>query len=165
MCARQTLLEAVLEVGRDRCLLGHSELDAFEVVQGRVRRAEEGVVEYGKCLRFYEVKARGGADVVGDIAQLGGGDARDERQQLANIVLRDLIGVRMLSEQAQITAIQELSNAYLKRWPAMMPGQTAPNPHVLVVALREVAGLLQQLGNAPTPVQVGTNEQQLGYVC
>lgn len=74
-------------------------------------------------------------------------------RSLVDIVLRDLIGVRMLSEQAQITAIQELSNAYLKRWPAMMPGQTAPNPHVLVVALREVAGLLQQLGNAPTPVQ------------
>lgn len=76
-------------------------------------------------------------------------------RSLVNIVLRDLIGVRMLSEQAQIAAIQELSNAYLKRWPAMMPGQTAPNPHVIVVALREVAGLLQQLGNAPTPAQVG----------
>lgn len=75
-------------------------------------------------------------------------------RSLVVIVLRELIGVRMLSEQAQISAIQELSNAYLKRWPAMMPGQTAPSPHVLVVALREVAGLLQQLGNAPTPVQV-----------
>ncbi|EKM52639.1 uncharacterized protein PHACADRAFT_186750 [Phanerochaete carnosa HHB-10118-sp] len=74
-------------------------------------------------------------------------------RSLVDIVLRDLIGVRTLSEQAQISAIQELSNAYLKRWPAMMPGQTAPNPYVLVVALREVGGLLQQLGNAPTPVQ------------
>ena len=35
------------------------------------------------------------------------------------------------------------------RWPAMMPGQVAPPTSVLVVALREVAGLLQQLGNAP----------------
>lgn len=75
-------------------------------------------------------------------------------RSLVEIVLRDLIGVRMLSEQAQISAIQELSSAYLKRWPAMMPGQTAPNPQVLVAILREVAGLLQQLGNAPTPVQV-----------
>lgn len=75
-------------------------------------------------------------------------------RSLVDIVVRDLIGVRMLGEQAQISAIQEISNAYLKRWPAMMPGQSAPNPHVLVVALREVAGLLQQLGNAPTPVQV-----------
>ena len=75
---------------------------------------------------------------------------------LVDIVVRDLIGVRMLGEQAQISAIQELSNAYLKRWPAMMPGQSAPNQHVLVVALKEVAGLLQQLGNAPTPVQART---------
>ncbi|KAI0946131.1 hypothetical protein AcV7_010182 [Taiwanofungus camphoratus] len=74
-------------------------------------------------------------------------------RSLVGIVLRDLVGVRMLSEQAQITAIREISNVYLKRWPAMMPGQTAPNPLCLVVALREVAGLLQQLGNAPPPVQ------------
>jgi len=47
----------------------------------------------------------------------------------------------MLSEQGQISAIRELANIYLKRWPAMMPGQTL----VLVVVLK-VAGLLQQLG-------------------
>ncbi|KAI0688492.1 clathrin-coated vesicle protein [Cytidiella melzeri] len=72
---------------------------------------------------------------------------------LVGLILRDLVGVRMLGEQAQISAIQELSKAYLKRWPAMMPGQTAPSPLVLTIALREVAGLLQQLGNAPVPVQ------------
>ncbi|KAF5377759.1 hypothetical protein D9757_008083 [Collybiopsis confluens] len=72
---------------------------------------------------------------------------------LVGIVLRDLIGVRMLSEQGQIGAIRELSTAYIKRWPAMMPGQIAPSSAVLVVVLREVAGLLQQLGNAPPPVQ------------
>ena len=44
-------------------------------------------------------------------------------QTLIGILLRDLIGVRMLSEQRQISAIQELANAHLKRWPAMMPGQ------------------------------------------
>ena len=75
-------------------------------------------------------------------------------RSLVGILLRDLIGVRMLSEQGQISAIQELANAYLKRWPAMMPGQVAPPSSVLVFTLREVAGLLQQLGNAPPPVQV-----------
>ncbi|KAG6857124.1 hypothetical protein H0H87_009256 [Tephrocybe sp. NHM501043] len=74
-------------------------------------------------------------------------------RSLMGILLRDLIGVRMLSEQGQISAIQELANAYLKRWPAMMPGQTAPISTVLTIVLREVAGLLQQLGNAPPPVQ------------
>ncbi|EEB92915.1 hypothetical protein MPER_08502, partial [Moniliophthora perniciosa FA553] len=74
-------------------------------------------------------------------------------RKLVGITLRDLIGVRMLSEQGQIGAIRDLSNAYLKRWPAMMPGSVAPDSSVLVVVLREVAGLLQQLGNAPPPVQ------------
>ncbi|TCD62248.1 hypothetical protein EIP91_007144 [Steccherinum ochraceum] len=72
---------------------------------------------------------------------------------LVGTVLRDLVGIRMLGEQAQIFAIQELSNSYLKRWPAMLPGQSAPTALVLVIALREVAGLLQQLGNAPPIVQ------------
>jgi len=75
-------------------------------------------------------------------------------RRLVAILLRDLIGVRMLSEQGQIAAIQELSRSFLKRWPAMMPGQVAPSSSVLVVVLQETAGLLQQLGNAPPPVQV-----------
>jgi HEAT repeat-containing protein 5 len=75
-------------------------------------------------------------------------------RKLVQIILRDLIGVRMLSEQAQITAIQDLSALYLKRWPALMPGQTSPTPQVLVIILKEVAELLQQLGNTPPPVQV-----------
>jgi hypothetical protein len=75
-------------------------------------------------------------------------------RNLVGIILRELVGVRMLSEQGQIGAIQELSKSYLKRWPAMMPGQVAPSSLVLSVALREVASLLQQLGNAPPPVQV-----------
>ncbi|TFK25105.1 clathrin-coated vesicle protein [Coprinopsis marcescibilis] len=74
-------------------------------------------------------------------------------RKLVAILLRDLIGVRMLSEQGQIGAIKELANSCLKRWPAMMPGQVAPGPEILTVVLREVAGLLQQLGNAPPPVQ------------
>ena len=75
-------------------------------------------------------------------------------RSLIEIILRDLIGVRMLGEQAQIAAIQELANTYLKRWPALMPGSSAPSPLCLVIALREVSGLVQQLGNAPSPVQV-----------
>ncbi|KAM5530811.1 hypothetical protein V8D89_015522, partial [Ganoderma adspersum] len=74
-------------------------------------------------------------------------------RSLIEIILRDLIGVRLLGEQAQIAAIQELSSTYLKRWPALMPGSSAPSPMCLVIALREVSGLVQQLGNAPSPVQ------------
>lgn len=82
-------------------------------------------------------------------------------RRLVGVLLRDLIGVRMLSERSQIAAIQELSNVYLKRWPALMPGTTAPIAHVLTIVLKEVAGLLQQLGNAPPPVQVGDPAQKI----
>jgi len=75
-------------------------------------------------------------------------------RKMVGVLLRDLIGVRMLSEQGQIAAIQELSSSYLRKWPALVPGRTAPGAKVLVVALNEVAGLLQQFGNAPPPVQV-----------
>ena len=75
-------------------------------------------------------------------------------RKMVGVLLRDLIGVRMLSEQGQIAAIQELSSSYLRKWPALMAGRTAPDARVLVVALKEVAGLLQQFGNSPPPVQV-----------
>ncbi|KAH7927705.1 ARM repeat-containing protein [Leucogyrophana mollusca] len=82
-------------------------------------------------------------------------------RNLVGALLRDLIAVRMLSEQGQIGAIQELSSSYLKRWPALMPGQVAPNSQSLAIALKEVAGLLQQLGNAPPPVQDAVSEPLL----
>jgi hypothetical protein len=71
-----------------------------------------------------------------------------------NILLRDLIAVRLLNESGHIGAVRELSTAYLRKWPALMPGDKAPSPEILVVALREVAGLVAQMGNAPPPVQV-----------
>jgi len=78
-------------------------------------------------------------------------------RRLVTTLLRDVIGVRMLSEQGQISAIKELSTTYLQKWPALMPGQIAPSANVLVIVLNEVACLVQQLGNAPPPVQVRTD--------
>ncbi|KZW00275.1 clathrin-coated vesicle protein [Exidia glandulosa HHB12029] len=74
-------------------------------------------------------------------------------RKLVGLLLRELIGLRMLSEQGQIGAVRELSLSYVKKWPPVMHGQLAPTPLVLTIALREIAGLLQQLGNAPPPVQ------------
>ncbi|KAG8984939.1 hypothetical protein FRB93_006149 [Tulasnella sp. JGI-2019a] len=79
-------------------------------------------------------------------------------RKLTGVLMRDLIGMRLLGEQGQIEAIKELAGTYLRRWPALMPGQSPPSPNVLVVALKEVAGLLQQLGNAPPPVQDALSE-------
>ncbi|EJU04714.1 ARM repeat-containing protein [Dacryopinax primogenitus] len=74
-------------------------------------------------------------------------------RKFVSVILRDLVGVRMLSEQGQIGAIQDLITNYLRRWPALMPGQNAPHRLTLVAALKEVSELLQQLGNAPQFLQ------------
>ncbi|KAK0524607.1 hypothetical protein OC834_005467 [Tilletia horrida] len=65
------------------------------------------------------------------------------------LLLRRLIGEQMLSESAQVAAVEELGSTYLKRWPVVMPGQQAPSKATMVLALREVAALLGQLGTVP----------------
>ncbi|WWD21891.1 hypothetical protein CI109_106379 [Kwoniella shandongensis] len=71
-------------------------------------------------------------------------------REAVGLLLRDLIGVRLLSEPGQVAAIRDLTNSYLKKWsPSPLPGQAKMDKQVLVVALREIAGLLEQLGNSP----------------
>lgn len=81
-------------------------------------------------------------------------------REAVGILLRDVIAHRTLSEQAQATAISILADSYLKRWPALLPGQKAPSEAVLVIVQREVAGLLQQLGTA-SPVIDETIQEPL----
>lgn len=113
-----------------------------------------------------EIVAQYGSPVAGSSAASGSGGSggpnglakRYERLlacKLVSIVLRDVVGVRMLSEQGQIQAIKELSVSYLKRWPALLgSGANVPGSPVLCVVLKEVAGLVGQLGNLPGTVQV-----------
>lgn len=75
------------------------------------------------------------------------------RRRYVRVLLRDLIGIRLLSEQGQIGAIRELTQTYLKKWPALMPGQVPPSHLILVPVLDEISGLLDQLGQAPPTVQ------------
>jgi len=85
-----------------------------------------------------------------------GNTARYERlliRHLVSLLLRDLVELRMLSEQGHISAITDWASNHLKRWPAMMPGQAEPKESALVLALRQVGGLLVLLGNAPGIVQ------------
>lgn len=69
------------------------------------------------------------------------------------LILRKVIGERMLGETAQVNAVQQICQSYIKRYPAVMPGAPpAPNKYTLVLALDEVAGLLRQLGTVPPQV-------------
>jgi hypothetical protein len=74
-------------------------------------------------------------------------------RESVGILLRDLIGVRLLSEGGQVMAIREWSNGYLKKWSLTpLPGTVNMHKYALIVGLREVAGLLEQLGNAPPSI-------------
>ncbi|CAK9780383.1 putative clathrin-coated vesicle protein [Cutaneotrichosporon oleaginosum] len=74
-------------------------------------------------------------------------------REAAGILLRDLVGVSMLSEAGQVNALREWGNSYLRKWNATpLAGQRNPHKQALIVALREVSGLLEQLGNAPPSI-------------
>lgn len=74
-------------------------------------------------------------------------------RKLAGILLRDVIGIHLLTEQGQVFAIREITGSILARWPSLMPGSRPPTKEALVLALDEVAGLLRQLGSATLPIQ------------
>ncbi|SJX63142.1 related to LAA1-AP-1 accessory protein involved in TGN-endosome transport [Sporisorium reilianum f. sp. reilianum] len=69
-----------------------------------------------------------------------------------SLILRKLVGERMLGEQAQVLAIQEICFGYLKKWPAVMPEQQPLSKTTLSLALAEISGLLVQLGSVPPQV-------------
>lgn len=69
------------------------------------------------------------------------------------ILLRDVLGGRLLSEMGQMMAMRELGSVYLKKWPALLPSSPSPpSKQILVMALDELTGLLRSLGTAPNNV-------------
>ncbi|RIA85835.1 armadillo-type protein [Glomus cerebriforme] len=68
------------------------------------------------------------------------------------LLLRDVIGTRLLSEQGQVTAVRELANGWLKQWSALTTNQVEPSKLSLVCAVNEISGLLLDLGGAASTV-------------
>jgi hypothetical protein len=104
------------------------------------------------------------------------------------ILLRETIGERMLSEQGLISAVMEGVNGFLRPYlssilfsggpPGNTPTPTAafirgqvserpPNTDTMIVVLKEIAGLLKQLGNAPAVIQelLGGGEVLVAVAC
>ncbi|CAG8571263.1 21017_t:CDS:10 [Cetraspora pellucida] len=68
------------------------------------------------------------------------------------LLLRDVIGTRLLSEQGQVTAVRELVQNWVKQWPALTHNQVEPTKLSLVCAVNEISGLLLDLGGAASTV-------------
>ena len=81
--------------------------------------------------------------------------------EMVGLMLREVIGVRSLSEQGQGMAVREIADKYLKKWPALLPGAAEPSEMVLLVILREMAELLRQLGTAAPVIQDAVQEPLL----
>ncbi|KND00764.1 uncharacterized protein SPPG_03877 [Spizellomyces punctatus DAOM BR117] len=68
-------------------------------------------------------------------------------RESAGFLLRDAVG-KMLSEVAQVNAMKELGNGWLRKWPPVLGTDVAPSEHALVCILNELAALLIDLGPA-----------------
>ncbi|RHZ75540.1 hypothetical protein Glove_212g189 [Diversispora epigaea] len=66
------------------------------------------------------------------------------------LLLREVIGSRLLSEQGQVTAVRELINSWVKQWSGQ--NQNEPSKLSLVCAVNEISGLLLDLGGAASTV-------------
>lgn len=79
-------------------------------------------------------------------------------RRLINILLNDLVGTRLLTENGQIQAARYLINDILKNYPSVIQGRREPSKHALAAALRALLILLQQLGPAAVVFQDSCRE-------
>jgi hypothetical protein len=112
-------------------------------------------------------------------------------RKAAGILLKDVIRERMLSEQGLISALTECVNGYIRphlsailykekgSGPTGQPQNAAasfirsqsierpPSPETLIIVLKEIAGMLKQLGNAPPETQelLGGGEVLITVAC
>ncbi|CAG8436575.1 4544_t:CDS:10 [Scutellospora calospora] len=68
------------------------------------------------------------------------------------LLLRDVIGTRLLSEQGQVIAVRELVHNWVKQWPTPTQDKVEPTKLSLVCAVNEISGLLIDLGGAASTV-------------
>ena len=81
-------------------------------------------------------------------------------RKAVEILLRDILSGRLLSESSQISAITEMCEIVLKKWGNLLPtreaggaGGALVSKQSLIVVLNEISGLLSSLGWAPVSTQ------------
>ena len=79
-------------------------------------------------------------------------------RKAVEILLRDVLSGRLLSESGQISAITEMCESVLKKWGNLLPtreaaGGAGVSKQSLIIVLNEISGLLSSLGWAPVSTQ------------
>ncbi|GAA5933813.1 AP-1 complex accessory protein LAA1 [Sporobolomyces koalae] len=85
-------------------------------------------------------------------------------RKVCHILLSDVVSRKLLSEAAQIQALRELADSYLKKWPSLLTtsastangansGGGGTTKQQLLIALDETSSILSSLGCAPVTVQ------------
>ncbi|RKF71993.1 Pof6 interactor protein 1 [Golovinomyces cichoracearum] len=69
-------------------------------------------------------------------------------RKFVKVILEDVIGASILSDEGQINAATHLINNYLKNFPQVIKEKAEPSKHTLVVALSALASLIRNLGTA-----------------
>lgn len=82
----------------------------------------------------------------------------------ANFLLHSTIGKRLLSEQGQANAIRLLVSNWIKKWPALMANQSAPNKQILICVTNLVSELVCELEGAASSVQVVIRDRFMSLI-
>lgn len=79
-------------------------------------------------------------------------------RKIINMLLNDLVGSRLLTENGQIHAARYLINDILKKYPKVIQARREPTKHALAASLRALSVLLRQLGPAASVFQDSCRE-------
>ncbi|KAJ4141040.1 hypothetical protein NW768_000247 [Fusarium equiseti] len=69
-------------------------------------------------------------------------------RKIVDVVIRDVIGRKILGESGQISAAKTLINNIFKNYPQALAERPEPSKHTLIATLSAVSSLIQSLGSA-----------------
>ncbi|KAM0284825.1 hypothetical protein ACHAQH_001746 [Verticillium albo-atrum] len=85
-------------------------------------------------------------------------------RRIANTILQDIIGKKILGESGQMAAAKAITNDIIKNYPQALPERPEPSKHTLITALGVVASLVKGLGSAANGFAEACRDGLLGVL-
>ncbi|KAM9885408.1 hypothetical protein VDGL01_00491 [Verticillium dahliae] len=85
-------------------------------------------------------------------------------RRIANTILQDIIGKKILGESGQMAAAKAITNDIIKNYPQALPERPEPSKHTLITALGVVASLVKSLGSAANGFAEACRDGLLGVL-